>query len=375
MRAIRFFSAASRLGSRFGEPSPTRTTPGRPTARCTTSIFRFAETAGVTVQLPRIDCMMAAAAPGCPAIAAYWADWANLPNKSIPTDTPTRTPSGMMSRPVPVSRPAMTNAAMIRIALPITIGRAFGFCLRTIPATKPICLIRPGVPAPGAAFFAAGADLFTMHVRIRAGRGYRETRPVRAAPGPVGRAHQPPGQHASKTDLQCLFAQLVELGGRDPALDRVVADRRPEVLRDRQQVAGRNLRVGHGLADLRALLAHAEDEVRLDDQPGAAGPADHLERALVAEAGPDPAENPRHGLDVVREYLGAGRKDLGQLPRIGVEIGDQQLHAAAGDFLVDLPASLRVQPGASVVEVIAGHPGDRRIPQAHRLNRLGDPAR
>ena len=73
-RATRFFSAASRLASRAGEPSPTRMTPGLPTARCTTSMFRLAAMAGVTVQLPRMFSSTAAAAPGWPSMAEYWAD-------------------------------------------------------------------------------------------------------------------------------------------------------------------------------------------------------------------------------------------------------------------------------------------------------------
>src|ERR1700758_4731209 len=63
-REMRFFSAASRLGSRLGLPSPTRTTPGLPTARCTTSRFLLAATAGVTVQPPRMLCRIAAGRAG-----------------------------------------------------------------------------------------------------------------------------------------------------------------------------------------------------------------------------------------------------------------------------------------------------------------------
>jgi hypothetical protein len=45
------------------------------------------------------------------------------------------------------------------------------------------------------------------------------------------------------------------------------------------------VQVLQGLADLLALLAHAEDEVALGDEPGGAGLGDDVERALVAEAG------------------------------------------------------------------------------------------
>ena len=36
---------------------------------------------------------------------------------------------------------------------------------------------------------------------------------------------------------------------------------------------------------------------------------------------------------------------------------------------------LGVQPGAAVGQVVAGHAGDRRVAQAHRLHALGDPSR
>ena len=42
---------------------------------------------------------------------------------------------------------------------------------------------------------------------------------------------------------------------------------------------------------------------------------------------------------------------------------------------MDLPDRLGVQPGAAVGQVVAGDAGDRRVAQAHRLHRLGHPAR
>jgi hypothetical protein len=59
------------------------------------------------------------------------------------------------------------------------------------------------------------------------------------------------------------------------------------------------------LHDLLRLLAHAEDEVRLRDEPCRARLREHVERALVAERGADALEDARDRLDVVREDLGA----------------------------------------------------------------------
>ncbi len=136
---MRFFSAASRLGSLLGLPSPTRTTPGLPTARCTTSMFLLAVTAGVTVQPPRMLCRIAAAAPGWPSIAEYWAAWANRPKMIIAPASPLSTPSGARNAISPVISPAITNTASMPSPTPATMGSAHGFDLRTRPAAIRIC--------------------------------------------------------------------------------------------------------------------------------------------------------------------------------------------------------------------------------------------
>src|SRR5215469_17354861 len=125
----RFFSAASRLASRLGEPSPTSTTPGLPTARCTTSILRLADTAGVTVQPPRMVCRIAAAAPGWPSIAEYWADCAYRPNTIIAAASPDSTPSGAKNATRPVTGPTTTNTSSTPTPTSATMGSAQGFAL------------------------------------------------------------------------------------------------------------------------------------------------------------------------------------------------------------------------------------------------------
>ena len=130
-----------------------------------------------------------------------------------------------------------------------------------------------------------------------------------------------------------------------------------------------------GLRDLGALLAHAEDEVRLRDEAGVAALGDHVERALVAERRADPLEDARHRLDVVGEHLGPCGEHLGEVDRVAREVGHEDLHPGAGRLAVDLADRLRVEPGALVGQVVAGDAGDGRVAQLHPHHRLGDAAR
>src|SRR5215470_7876921 len=423
-RDTRFFSAASRLGSRLGEPSPTSTTPGLPTARCTTSMLRLADTAGVIVQPPRMLCRIAAAAPGWPSTALYWADWAYRPKMIIATIAPLSTPSGISSAAVPVSRPTTTKIASTPIPARATSGSARGLVLRMIPATMRICLMRPAAAGSAPSFrFAAPAGFFAMDGRIRAAGGcgkpppggYPVTAPT-ARPAParaasagagsawartghggtgrggisrvparhrlgvqparaVGGPDQRPGHHAREAEAECLLAEPLELGRLHPPGHRVMARGRAQVLGDGEQFAPGGPQVGHGLADLGWLLAQAEDEVGLRDQARGPGLRQYLERPAVPEAGPDLPEDARHGLDVVGQHLRAGGEYLAQPRRVGVEVGDQKLDPAAGHGRVDLGTRLCVQPGAAVGQVVACHAGDGRIAQAHLRHGRGDPAR
>src|SRR6266516_4831303 len=270
-RDTRFFSAASRLASRLGEPSPTSTTPGRPTARCTTSMLRLADTAGVTVQPRRMLCMMAAAAPGWPSTALYCADWAYRPKMIIATSRPLAIPSGSSSASRPVKMPTITKTASTPIPARITIGSARGLDLRMIPATMRICLMRPAAAGSAASFeVATPARLFAMEGRIRAAGRMWETAAGELAdspahrvgharrggacrggvrrgtachrlgmqpPGAVRGPDQRPGHHAREAEAECFLAEPVELGGLHPPGDRVVARGRAQVLGDGEQLA------------------------------------------------------------------------------------------------------------------------------------------
>ena len=117
-------------------------------------------------------------------------------------------------------------------------------------------------------------------------------------------------------------------------------------------------------------LAHAEDQVGLGDQAVVAGRGEHREAAVVAERRADPLEDPRHGLDVVRQHLGPRLEDLaraasGSPLKSGISISTPVL----GVELVDRAHGLGVQPGAAVGQVVAGDAGDGGVAQPHRAAR------
>src|SRR3954451_2256773 len=161
----------------------------------------------------------------------------------------------------------------------------------------------------------------------------------------------------------------------DPALNRVVARRGTEVLRDRQQVARDLAQVAHRGADLLAGLAHAEDEVGLRDEAGCVTLREDIERALVAERRADALEDARHRFQVVREDLGLRVEHLLQQLRLRGEVGHQDLDARVGVECFDLADRLGVKPRAFVVQVIARDARDGCVAQAHRLHALGDSSR
>ncbi len=115
-----------------------------PTARCTTSIVRLAVTAGVTVQSPRIDCRIAAAAPSCPSIAVYCACCENRPNSTIAVIRPSSTPTGMKNASQADEQPDQHEHHDDADAqTPNVIGSARLFCWLTSLATIRICFSRP----------------------------------------------------------------------------------------------------------------------------------------------------------------------------------------------------------------------------------------
>src|ERR1700749_2610144 len=92
----------------------------------------------------------------------------------------------------------------------------------------------------------------------------------------VGRAHQWPRHDAGKADLLGLLAQLDELLRLYPAGPWGGLWGRAQVLGDRDQLAARVVKILQRLADLGALLAHAEDQIGLRHQPVGARRPDHV---------------------------------------------------------------------------------------------------
>ena len=71
---------------------------------------------------------------------------------------------------------------------------------------------------------------------------------------------------------------------------------------------------------------------------------------------------------------GAGFEDSPQPVGIAVEVGDQQLDTGGRVESLDRAHGLGIEPRATVGQVVAGHPGDGGIPQAHRLHAFGHPS-
>jgi hypothetical protein len=143
-------------------------------------------------------------------------------------------------------------------------------------------------------------------------------------------------------------------------------------LRHRDDVCSSVVQVAESLTHLCALLTHPENEVGLGDQTRSPGLGEHPEGSLVGERGPNPLEDPRDRLDVVRENLRPRRKHLTEQVGITGEIGCEYLDACARILGVDLPNRFGVQPRALIREVIAGDASDRCVAQVHRCDRFGD---
>ena len=78
-------------------------------------------------------------------------------------------------------------------------------------------------------------------------------------------------------------------------------------------------------------------------------------------------------VQIVCEDLRCGGEDLFQRLRTALEVGHQELDAAAGQHRVDLSSGLGVQPGTAVGKVITGDAGDGRVAQFHLRHRGGHP--
>src|SRR4051795_9613352 len=212
------------------------------------------------------------------------------------------------------------------------------------------------------------------HGGLGRGRAGRHRVGVQTA-GSVRRPDQWTAHHPEEAERARLGLELYELIRMHPALDRVMARGRSEVLRDGEQVARDVAQVAHRRADFFAGLAHAENEVGLGDEASGVTLREHIERALVAERRADALEDARHRFQVVREDLGLRVEHLLEQLRLRGEVGHQDLDAGVGVERFDLADRLGVKPGAFVVQVIARDARDGCVAQTHRLHALGDSSR
>ena len=74
----------------------------------------------------------------------------------------------------------------------------------------------------------------------------------------------------------------------------------------------------------------------------------------------------------MRQHLRPSIEHLVKLCWGSGEVGDEQFDAGVRAGGVDLPDRLGVQPRAAVGQVVARHPGDRGVAQAHVRHRFGD---
>src|SRR6185312_14149247 len=276
-RAVRFFSCASRGLTRLADPSPTKITPGRPITRCTASKWPVAATPGVTRHLPFRLSSAHAAAPVCPSALRYTDFCARLPKMMKATSAPSTTPSGIIMYPVkpPAMIPIATATATIRTNAPIMYGSSRLSSLRCIwnacHSWLRRCLeaaLRAALASALAAFVAAGSRGFA----ICSGYGGTRRDGLGIQPsGPIGRPDEGTGQHSGEAEAVGELLVVDELLGLNPALHRVVAQRRPQVLGDRDDVAAGIEQVAKRGAHLVGCLAHAEDEVGLGDEAVLAG--------------------------------------------------------------------------------------------------------
>src|SRR6516225_7085667 len=303
------------------------------------------------------------------------------------TKPPSSTPSGMIEIMVnpPANTPTATEMPTISTKAPIMYGSRRLSSLRWMSNACHNWARRSRAAALRAAAACALAALFSSAVRglaiitkdtyvpsslrysgrlaVPGIRGAAANGLLVEPSGPVGRSHQRPGQHPRKAEPLGVLGELDELLGLHPALDRVVARRRTQVLRDGDDVAAGIAQVGERGAHLVGGFAQPEDEVALGDQAEVARRGEHVQAALVGEGGPNPFEDAGHRFDVVRQHFRARLEDLGKSRRLAVEVRDQQFDAGRRVEPFDGTHRRGVQPGRAVGQVIAGNAGDRGIAQ------------
>src|SRR4029453_11740777 len=189
----------------------------------------------------------------------------------------------------------------------------------------------------------------------------------------IGGAYEGTAHDTSEADCGCLVGKLDEFLGLDPALHRMMARRRAEVLRDRDNLDSGVVQVLEGFTDLRTGLAHSKNEIGLGDQSGHPRRSQYIQGTLVAEARTNPLEDPRDRLHVMCENLRLGFEDLMQVLRIAGEVGCQHLNPGIGVDLVTLPDGFGLEPRTLIWKIIRTYTSDSGIAKTHLAYRISDP--
>src|SRR5256885_269282 len=92
-------------------------------------------------------------------------------------------------------------------------------------------------------------------------------------------------------------------------------------------------------------------------EPGAL----QLLAGVVAERRADSRVQAPDRLEIVGEYVGLGFDHRGDVPLAALEVGGKHLDAAPGHRFADGTDARRPDPGAAVLEVVAGHPGEDHV--------------
>ena len=123
------------------------------------------------------------------------------------------------------------------------------------------------------------------------------------------------------------------------------------------------------------LLAQADHDPALGEQPRVLRAPQQLQRALEAGAGAHAAVQPRHRLGVVVQDVRAARRSppasASQLP---LKSGMSTSTAQPGDARADLADAGGEDARAAVLLVVAVHRGDDGVPQPHARDGVRDPA-
>ena len=180
----------------------------------------------------------------------------------------------------------------------------------------------------------------------------------------IGAACQRRGRDQQESLAAGDLRVVLELVGRDVALDGEVVGGRAEILSEGQDVDAGGSKVVHRLHDLVVALAQAEHEAGLGQDVGAVllCVRQDGERLVVARAGvAHGMRQPAYGLDVLGEHVQAGIENGLDVAEHAVEVGGQRFDRGLRVEALDRADAGGIVGGAAVIEVVAIDRGDHHV--------------